>query len=334
MRNKKKNGKVVRMIIPFVCLCLSVMFASPALAKYEAPQSLITIGSHTTGSLYVTYAAAFARILDANFKDVNINVQPGGSLQNMVNVSKKKAEFGISCGDNASMGYLGTEWAKGEKYNQVRAMFPAYPAITAIWTMADSPIKKFPQDVEGRKICTGPRGTASDIMVRQMFKMFNIKPKKIVNVSWQDHVGLMADRLVDITLNEGGHPAGFVQQLEVRHKLRFLTIDKDIMVKFQKTYPYRYFMTLQKVYEGMKAPQLTLGVMNFTICRKDLPDDFIYNVVKVTWENVDEIVSTLPRVFKETNYENLKYIPLPFHPGAIKYYKEIGIKLPEPVVKP
>jgi TRAP transporter TAXI family solute receptor len=316
------------LVVFFLCIAW-VLSGIPADAKYKAPRSLMSVCSQQTGSLYVTYCAAFAKVMEANFENLRMNVEPGGSSQNMILVNNKKAEFGITSSSQAYMGYWGIGWAKGKgKFNKVRALFPAYPAITAIFAMADSPIKKF-EDVAGHVLCLGPRGSGSDVMGRQLLEMFGIKPERIVNASWSDMVGMMEDGLVDVVLNIGGHPAGFVQQLEVKHKLRFIPLSKEMMEKFMSAYPYYGKGTLQKVYKGMSGPQETLVIMNFIITEKDMPENFIYDTVKATWVNVNVIRST-HRTFTETDVKNLKFIPIPLHPGAIKYYKEKGIAIPVP----
>jgi TRAP transporter TAXI family solute receptor len=118
----------------------------------------------------------------------------------------------------------------------------------------------------------------------------------------------------------------------VRHKLRFLQLSDAMMDKFIEKYPYYGKTTLKQVYQGMTGPMETLSIMNFMITNKDLPDDFIYNTVKVVWDNVDEIRAA-HRVF-ETLADYAKNVPIPFHPGAVRYYEEKGIQLPKPASGP
>jgi hypothetical protein len=64
------------------------------------------------------------------------------------------------------------------------------------------------------------------------------------------------------------------------------------------------------------------------ICKKDLPEEFIYHAVKSTFENVDILIQA-HSMFDETKPENAYYINIPLHPGAERYYKEMGISLPQ-----
>ncbi len=309
--------------------------AVPAEAKYRPPMRLVSIGSHASGSVYVVFLAAWSKVLGEQFADFSANVEAGGSTKNIMLVSNKQTEFGMTTGIQAYMGTWGLGFAKDKKYDKIRALFPAYPAIFAAWVLKDSDIKKFPDDLNGKVVCFGARGSLTDLAMREMVKKFDIKPERIVNSSWADTSNLMADGLVDVTINIGGHPAGFVKELEVRHDIRFLRLEPEFKKKFIKAFPYYGVGTLPKVYKGMAGPhEETLLTMNFVFTHEDMDEDFVYNVVKTTWENVDQIRAAKPGLFAWTNYDSLMAIPIKFHPGAIRYYKEKGIKLPEPGAGP
>jgi hypothetical protein len=334
MRQTKSATGITLTAILTLALIFSV--SGPVNAeKYEPPMEMVSIGSHASGSVYVVFLAAWSKVLNESFKNFSANVEAGGSTKNIMLVSNKQTEFGMTTGTQAYMGYWGLGFAQGKKYDDIRALFPAYPAIFAAWVLEDSDIEKFPEDLNGKVVCFGARGSLTDLMMRSMIEKFDIKPKRIVNSSWADTSNLMADGLVDITINIGGHPAGFVKELEVRHDLRFLRLSEDFKKKFLEAFPYYGLGTLPDVYKAMKGPhEDTLLTMNFVFTNKDLSEEFIYNVVKTTWENIEQIRSVKPGLFSWTDYESLKYIPIKFHKGAIKYYKEKGIELPEPVPGP
>lgn len=331
---KKKPNRFNRVTLMLLAAGLCLFLIAPcADAGYKAPKKIMSFCSQQTGSLYVVYAAAVAKLMQQSFSNLNMNVEPGGSSQNMVLVNNKEAEFGITSSSQAYMGYWGIGWAKGKgRFNHVRALYPAYPAICAIFTPADSSIHTL-KDIAGKILCLGPRGSGSDVMGRQLLDMFGIKPRKIINVSWSDMSGMMEDNLIDVALCIGGHPAGFIQELEIRHPLRFIQLSEKTINRFTAKYPYYGKTVLPKVYKGMTGPQKSLVIMNFVITEEGMPEDFIYDTVKATWDNVN-IIRSAHQTFVGTDVKNLKYIPIPFHPGAVKYYKEKGIALPEPAKGP
>ena len=301
--------------------------AAPAAGqKLPAPKKVMSAGSQQAGSLYVTYVTAWAKLMMDNF-DVNITVEPGGSSQNVQLTHQGKMEFGITSSSQCYQGFYGIGWAK-EKYDKVRALFPAYPAIMALAVKDDSPIKSV-RDLEGKRVHVGPAGSGTDVLMRQWWDLFGYKPARIVNANNEDAGGMMSDGLIDAFMNIGGHPMGPVQELELSHKLRFVAFDKADMDKFRQTYPYYGTGVLKKgTYKGLTEDQQTLVIMNFIIGAADLPEDFIYNAVSRTFADVKKIHDAHAS-FVDTDPKNVDAIPIPFHPGAEKYYKEKGIQLPK-----
>lgn len=298
-----------------------------ASGKLPAPAKVMSAGSGGTGSLYVTYMATWTNLINSNF-DTNVTVEPGGSSQNMQLIDGGVTEFGITSSSQAYQGYYGIGWAKGTKYQKVSALFPAYPAITAIFAKADKNINSI-QDLNGKVVSLGVPASGSDVMGRQLFEFFNIKPKQIVNGSWEDTGGMVRDGLVDAVIYIGGNPAGFIQELETAHQLRFIALTPEEMKAFTKEYPYYGTSILPAgTYKGLKEDMETLAIWNFIIASSSLPEDFVYNLMKVTFDNVDQIRQAHSS-FVDTDLKNAKFMTLPVHPGAAKYYQEKGIELPE-----
>lgn len=303
--------------------------AAPATGqKLPAPKKVMSAGSQQAGSLYVTYVTAWSKLMMDNF-DVNMTVEPGGSSQNVQLTHQGKMEFGITSSSQCYQGFYGIGWAK-EKYDKIRALFPAYPAIMALAVKDDSPIKSV-RDLEGKRVHVGPAGSGTDVLMRQWFDLFGYKPARIINANNEDAGGMMRDGLIDAFMNIGGHPMGPLQELELSQKLRFVAFDKAEMAKFQEKYPYYAMGTLKSgTYKGLTEDQQTMVIMNYIIGAADLSDDFVYNVVARTFADVKKIHDA-HKSFVDTDPKNVGQIPTPFHPGAEKYYKEKGIQLPKVV---
>ena len=85
-------------------------------------------------------------------------------------------------------------------------------------------------------------------------------------------------------------------------------------------------------YRLLDKDYVTIGVPNFVIGRADLPDDLVYQLVKASFENQPRLVKASPTA-RETVPQNVdKNTFLPFHPGAVRYYREIGVKIPDSLV--
>lgn len=296
-------------------------------AKPKPPKPLMSVASGPAGSLFVNFCAAFAETMMKSFDGLQMNVEPGGSSQNMQLVHNGQVEFGISSTLQTYPGYYGLSWAKGTEYKNVASLIPAY-SYEGVWFVKDSsPIKSI-YDLNGKIVALGYAGGGSDVTGRQILEFFKITPKKIVNASWEDTGGMLRDGLVDAVFYLAGHPAGFIQELETQHKLRFIEMSESDLKKFQEAYPYYSVGTLRAgTYKGLTKDIKVFQGWNFIICSPSLPEDFVYNAVKAVFEN-PSIIHNAHASFKQCALENVQYMNLPLHPGAEKYYKEKGVKLP------
>lgn len=301
--------------------------ADTAKVKVSSPKKVLSVGSGPAGSLYVNYTAAWVDMLMKKTDGMNLNIEPGGSSQSVRAIHTGDMDFGISSTFQTYPGFHGIGWAKGVPYNKVRSLFPAYSVDAVLFAKASSPINSF-RDLEGKIVSFGYAGGGSDVTGRELLASTGVKPKNIVNASWTDVGGMLKDGLVDAVFYLAGHPAGFIQELELTHDLKFITISDADMKKFQQEKPYYIVGTLEKgTYKGMKEPYKAFQGWNFIMASPDLSTDFIYTLMKLTWDNVGAIHNA-HKSFSQTNIKNVQYMNLPLHPGAEKYYKEKGILLP------
>lgn len=295
--------------------------------KPKPPFNVMSVASGPAGSLFVNFCAAFAEAVMKGFDGLNMNVEPGGSSQNMMMVHKGMVEFGITSTLQSYPGYYGLAWAKGVEYKKVASVVPGYSYEGVLFTKDNSPVKSL-ADLNGKVVALGYAGGGSDVTGRQLLEFYGIKPAKIVNASWEDTGGMLRDDLVDAVYYQAGHPAGFIQELEISHKLRFVEISEADLNKLKDAYPYYIIGELKAgTYKGLTKNYKCFQGWNFIICSPDLPEDFIYNVVKAVFENID-IIHNAHSSFKQCSLDNVQYMNVPLHPGAEKYYKEVGAKLP------
>ena len=296
-------------------------------ANVEIPKRVLSVGSASAGSLYVTYTSAWANMLMQKINGLNMTVEPGGSSQNIQGIDAGSMDFGITATLQAYPAYHGTGWAEGKKYQNVAGLFPAYSYEGVWFTTANKKIESI-EDLNGKVVALGYAGGGSDFTGREIIEFFGIKPKQIVNASWEDTGGMLKDGLVDAIFYLAGHPAGFIEELQLQHDLKFIPIGEANLQKFKEAFPHYAIGTLKAgIYEDLTEDYLALQGWNFIAASPELPEDFIYLITKTTWENVTEIHNAHSS-FVQTALENVKNINIPLHPGAIKYYEEMGAELP------
>lgn len=302
--------------------------AETAKLKIPIPKKVFSIGSGPSGSLYVNYTATWADIIMKKIEGLNVSVVPGGSSQNMRAIHNGEMDFGITATLQTYPGYYGLAWAKGVKYTKVNSLFPSYSYEGVFFAKANSPINSI-HDLNGKTVSLGYAGGGSDVTGRELLAFFNIKPKNIVNASWTDVGGMLKDGLVDAVFYLAGHPAGFIQEVELTSDLKFIPISDSDIKKFLEEKPFYAIGTLAPgTYKGMKQPYKAFQGWNFIAGSPDLPEEFIYQIMKITWENIT-IIHNAHKSFIQTDFQNVKFMNLPLHLGAAKFYKEKGIEFPQ-----
>jgi TRAP transporter TAXI family solute receptor len=145
----------------------------------------------------------------------------------------------------------------------------------------------------------------------------------------------MVDGLVEAAILNLAHPAAPVLTLQTTKKLKFIQFTEEELARILKAYPmYRTVTMAQSIYNDFpKGGYKTLMVGTAVLTHKDLPEDLVYKVVKATFENVDMLKAAMASA-TYTVPENLKYLVLPLHPGAFKYYKERKFEIPNHLLPP
>lgn len=303
-----------------------VVGAAFAQSKSAPPKPVMSASSQVGGSLYVTYVAAWIPIVQDAFEGLSISQEPGGSSQNIMLVSGGQTDFGITASSQAYIGYYGLGWAKGTKYQNFVGLHPAFPTYMTVVTLADSGIESL-ADLAGKELAVGVPGGGSDTIARELMSYLDVEPDRYVNASWEDTGGLLRDGLADAILYIAGHPAGFLQELEVNQDLKFLHMSEEQIDGFLEDYPYYAPVSLEAgTYKAMKEELNTIGQMNFMMGSPDLPDDFVTTLLDAVYANTEKLAQSHPN-FAQTRLENVRGMPTPLHPAAKRYYEEKGVEI-------
>lgn len=301
--------------------------AEPA-PQVNIPTEPLTIASGTAGGMNGVYGAVWVDIMMKNIPGLTISSQPGATAHNMQMVDAGEAEFGMVPTLIAYPGYYGMDWADGVKYQNLRSMFIQYQ-YEAVFVCKESKTDiNDIFDLEGKIVNLGNAGSGADTTGRQLFDFFGITPKQIVNSSGTDQSTQLSDDLVDVVFYLGANPTTSLQEVELSHTLKFFQLTADQTKQFLDAFPYYSTGTLEAgMYKDLKEDQTCLVGWNQVVCSPDLDEDLVYLMVKTLFENLETLHAAHPD-FEQTALENTKYLNIQLHPGAERYYKEMGVELP------
>ena len=298
--------------------------------KKEWPKGLTWSGSAMGGAHYM-FGAALAKVI-GNEMGLQVAVEgTGGPWQNMELVNTGDSDLGPVPGAMLYEGYTGTGNAK-QAYPELRVILPMFPQYLHWWTF-DQKMNSF-RDIEGKRVDMSGAASFANDYGRKLFDHFNVKPSQIVNISNFDDVNqMMNDGQLDAGCAWSGIPAPPAQEMATTRGAKIIGVPKEDAEDFIKKFPVSQGVIPAKTYEGQVEDISTLAVWTFTITNKDLPDDLVYEIVKTAFENNPDLVNSY-KASIDCKAENIVFSPIPVHKGAVKYYKEIGIELPDNLLPP
>lgn len=305
---------------------------SPAQPKPGWPKQL-SIGTAPIGGVYYIIGGAWAKVLTDKL-GVSAAVEvTGGPQPNIKLVNTGEQAFGIATNGPVYEGWYGKEWANGTKYQNIRSIYPMYASMFHVIVTEKSGIKDV-YGLQNQAVGGGAKGGAPDEYGRIIMKALNITPKQIVNMGFNELNSSMDDGMTVGYWTWAGVPQPSLVEMENTRKVTIFGLaDKDIK-KVQEQYPYLIPIDIPAgTYKSVSGPIRTIGGWNIMIGNKDLPADFVYEVVKATFDNIDALVAAHPSA-KDMPMDRILQSPIPLHPGAIKYFKEKGLTIPDTLIPP
>ncbi|MEM0089153.1 MAG: TAXI family TRAP transporter solute-binding subunit [Archaeoglobaceae archaeon] len=299
--------------------------------------SSLTIASGTVGGVYIYYCSGLATIY-SKYLNISANaVQTKASVDNLLYVYKSPSDtIGIALIKSVDDAWNGKLTAfENKSQDWIRVLWVPYTTPIHIVTTADSGIKTV-YDLKGKKVSTSAPGSGTEVDAFAILSAAGIDPAKDFSV-WQrlgaqESADALLDGKIDAYFWSGTIPTASVSELATNLKQRgkqiaFVEVPDDVVKKLNNIYPGLYVPdVMKKEYYGSPADVQTVTTLNVMFCHKDLSEDFVYKLVKTTFEHLDELYAVHPAA-KQTTLENAVLYKgnVPYHPGAIKFFKEKGV---------
>ncbi len=316
----------------FLRTVLLVLLASLGLVLAVQAQT-ISIATGGTGGVYYPMGGGLAAVLSKHVPGMQATAEvTGGSVDNLKLIGSGKPYLGFSMSDAALDAYKGEDKFKGNKV-PVRTLMVLYPNRMHVVAIDGKGINKF-ADLKGKRVSTGSPGSATEVMAFRLIEAAGLdkdKDLKRERLGAAESVNAIKDGKIDAFFWVGGLPTAAVTDLANTPGTKIKMIDHaDAVAAMNKKYGNLYIAdTIPKsTYRGMDTDNRQATVQNILVANANMDDKTAYNIVKTIFDKKPEIVA----VHKEAEnfkLENQKKdaSPVPWHPGAVKYFAEKGIKL-------
>jgi TRAP transporter TAXI family solute receptor len=302
-------------------------FGAAVMADEAASSCSIMIGTASPGGPYYVYGQEIARVL-SRVLGIEANAQvTQGPVQNIVLLEKREAMLGYITTGVGLQAWNGADWAKGTKYRSMRVIFPMYDTAFQFAVPKRLAIKSL-TDFAGLRIGVGPRAGTGGTYVPEIFKILEI-PAIVRFGSIAQQVGQIANGELDGIAFGTGFPIPALSDLTGAQAMEFVQPSAEDVVMIRKQMPeISPSLVPAGTYPSQVRDYQTIGLYNFAVAHQDVPDDLIYKIVKAVFENREELIKA-QSLASETIPANIgRNTFLPLHPGAIRYYREVGVAIP------
>jgi len=327
----QRKALILTIIVIAVIICVAVALL---LIPRPTPKTEIIIFTGGTGGVYFPLGSKYAELLNKYAGDI-ITASArtsGASVANARALAEGKANVILLQNDIAYYAYHGLYMFKETgKIDVMRGIATLYPETIQFVVRADSPVKSL-YDLAGKRVAVGAAGSGTAVACEQILRAAGVWDKiEKVWAPFREAATMLKLGEVDCAMLVAGIPTPAVSEIATTTPVRILPIPDEILKKLHEEGYVFYIRQIapKDTYRGMTEDVPTVAVLAMLACRADLPEDIVYTLTKVLFEHVDELRRVHAKAKAISLETALDGMSIPLHPGAIKYYEEKGIKVPE-----
>jgi len=320
----------MKRMIGSVAVLIFVLLAGVAPAQEKIN---ISIGTGGTGGVYYPMGGGMANVLSNYVPGMQATAEvTGGSVANLQLIGTGKSDVGLVMVDAALTALQGEDKFKSGKI-PIRTLMVLYPNRMHVVTIESTGIKKM-SDLKGKRVSTGSPGSATEVMAFRVIEAAGLdkdKDLKRDRLGVAESVNAVKDGKIDAFFWVGGIPTAAVTDLGATPGVKIQMVDhSEVVDAMNRKYGPLYVQDAipAKSYPGQETPNKVATVWNILVVHEKMSNQVAYNIVKTMFDKKDELVAVHREALNfDYRYQTNDHSPISYHPGAIKYFAEKGIKL-------
>ena len=310
-------------------LAAALIFSACTKSNANAKKDYILATGGTSGTYY-PFGGAIANIWNTKIANMNVTAQAtGASAENLRLINKGEAEFGTVQNDVMDYAYHGTDMFAGEKLSNIMTIGTMYPEVVQIAVSEKSGIKSV-ADFKGKRISVGDAGSGVEFNAKQILEGYGLTFDDIKksNLSFKESAEGIQNGTLDGCFITAGVPNSALQELAFTAGLVLIPIDKDAADVICDKYGFYTYTTIPGgTYKGTDTDTPALAIKATLAVSSKLDEETVYEMTKALFENLDELARGHAKGKEVTAASAITGVSVPFHPGAKKYYNEIGLSV-------
>ncbi|MDQ6619703.1 MAG: TAXI family TRAP transporter solute-binding subunit [Pseudomonadota bacterium] len=293
-----------------------------------AAEQFINVLTGGTSGVYYPLGVALGNAIGKSMPGARTSVQATkASVENLNLLQAGRGEIAFTLGDSLSDAWKGNEEAGFKTpLKKLRGIAAVYPNYIQIVARADSGIRTL-ADLKGKKISVGAPKSGTELNARAILNAAGITYKdfsKVEYLPFGESVELMKNRQLDVTLQSAGLGVASLRDLASAMDVVVVAIPADVIKKVGDP-AYIPVAIPANTYKGQSSDVPAAAVQNYLVTHEGVSNDVVYGMTKAVWTNLDSLVAAHSAA-KAINIKTaLEGMPVPLHPGAEKYYREVGL---------
>ena len=308
-------------------VALAAILAVGLLAAVAGAQTrFLSLSTGGPGGVYFPLGGAMADLLTRHLSGVIVTAEStAASVENARLVGSGLSDMGMVLGSVAYNARHGLP--PFDQPLDIVALFQMYPAPQHIVTLKSSGITSVSQ-FRGRRVSTEAPGSGAETIALAILDIFGIDPDRDMTrarLSQNESAEALVDGVVDAVFLNFAYPAAAVEQMATVREIALVSLEPEMLDRIIEKYPYFVRSVIPAgTYRGVDYDVLALGDSNVLVAHASMPEELAYQIVKTIYENAAALHPVHP-VAMQLVPQNGIHSPIPLHPGAERYFREVGV---------
>lgn len=306
--------------------------ASMLAVALPASAQQLSIATGGTGGVYYPIGGGFAEMINNHIEGAQATAEvTGASVENMGLIMRGDADLALVLADTAYQAYTGTGDFENRQIENTRALASVYPNAVQLVTLADSDIQSI-ADLAGKRVSVGAPGSGTELNARALLEANGVSYSDFTpqRLNFNETADAIRDGDIDAGFWSVGPPTSSILNLAATRDIRLIGFSDEEIANAQEVEAvFAPYELAAGMYDGMDEAVQTIGIPNVLVVNADMDEELAYQLTHLLFENTDELIAVHPAANDTTVEFTMNSTPVPLHPGAIRYFEEVGADIPD-----
>ena len=301
-------------------------------AALPASAQQLSIATGGTGGVYYPIGGGFAEMINNHIDGAQATAEvTGASVENMGLIMRGDADLALVLADTAYQAYTGTGDFEGRQIENTRALASVYPNAVQLVTLTESDIHSI-ADLAGKRVSVGAPGSGTELNARALLEANGVSYSDFTpqRLNFNETADAIRDGDIDAGFWSVGPPTSSILNLAATRDIRLIGLSDEEIANAQEVEAvFAPYELAAGMYDGMDEAVQTIGIPNVLVVNADMDEELAYQLTQLLFENTDELIAVHPAANDTTIEFTMNSTPVPLHPGALRYFEEVGAEIPD-----